>query len=88
MESFQRKPNGGNSSSTAYAYDAESKKAINPVGRICRIACRRPKVTKQLAFQLVIFVCVACILDSQSTHSNREAAKLRTHANSVNSAMV
>src|SRR6266568_1292970 len=38
MESFQRKPNGGNSSSAARADDTARQKATNPVGRILLIA--------------------------------------------------
>ncbi|PYL14436.1 MAG: hypothetical protein DMF43_01465 [Verrucomicrobia bacterium] len=62
MESFQRKPNGGNSSSTAYVCDTESKKTIKPVGRIRRIAPLCLKLMTQFAFQVVIFACLVCIL--------------------------
>src|SRR2546421_12854733 len=41
MESFQRKPNGGNSSSAAPADDTARQKATNPVGRI-RLIARLP----------------------------------------------
>src|SRR2546421_7785046 len=49
MESFQRKPNGGNSSSAARADDTARQKATNPVGRIRLIARHSLKLT-QFAF--------------------------------------
>src|SRR5204862_8018899 len=49
MESFQRKPNGGNSSSAARADDTARQKATNPVGRIRLIARHSLKMT-QFAF--------------------------------------
>jgi hypothetical protein len=47
MESFQRKPKGGNSSSAADAQDTARKKATNLLGRICLIARLPLKLTTQ-----------------------------------------
>jgi len=62
MESFQRKPKGGNSSSTEYARAVESRRAIMLVERIRRIALLF-QLRVQLASQFSIFVCVARIVD-------------------------
>src|SRR6266496_2759704 len=61
MESFQRKPNGGNSSSAARADDTARQKATNPVGTILLIARHSLKLT-QFAFGSS-FQCVASIFD-------------------------
>src|SRR5437660_12516135 len=50
MESFQRKPNGGSSSSAALADDTARQNATNPVGRIRLIARLPLKLTTQFAF--------------------------------------
>src|SRR5947208_6931358 len=49
MESFQRKPNGGNSSSAAREDDTARQKATNPAGRI-RLIARHSLKLAQFAF--------------------------------------
>src|SRR4030095_9546247 len=60
IESFQRKPKGGNSSSTEYALAAEKKRAMTPVERIRRIALLF-QLEARFAFQFSVFACVARI---------------------------
>src|SRR5882762_2145201 len=60
IESFQRKPKGGNSSSTEYACAVQRKRAMTPVERIRRIALLF-QLKVQFASQFSIFVCVARI---------------------------
>src|SRR5438477_10574697 len=50
IESFQRKPNGGSSSSTAPADDTARQKATNPAGKIRLITWLPLKLTTQFAF--------------------------------------
>src|SRR6266496_1675001 len=59
MESFQRKPNGGNSSSRACADDPKNQKAIKAVGRIRRTARLRMEKMTLSVFRFVICVRVS-----------------------------
>src|SRR6266700_3962937 len=67
-ESFQRNPNGGNSSSTAFADDTKRKNTIKPPGRIGPIARRQSKLTVQFGFLYLIFVlgCLRCRFPERS----------------------
>src|SRR6267378_4744672 len=65
IESFQRNPKGGNSSSTEYACAAERKRAMTLVEKIRRTILLSP-LKVQFASQFSIFVCVARIFDLAS----------------------
>src|SRR6267378_7076922 len=83
IESFQRKPNGGKSSSTEYACAAERKRAMTPVETIRRTALLS-QLKVQFASRFSIFVCVARIFDLASS-GTLEAGKLRARVNAVKS---
>jgi hypothetical protein len=86
MESFQRKPNGGNSSSAAPADDTTRQKATNPVGRIRFIAQLPLKLTTQFVFGASFQFALHPIFDPQSLLIGiPKAAKMRARVNSVNS---
>src|SRR5258708_38292348 len=82
IESFQRKPNGGNSSSTEYACAAERRRPMTLVKKIRHIAPRF-QLKAQLAW-LFIFVCVARIFD-RHPNGTLEAGKFAVWGKSVNS---
>src|SRR5262249_43575444 len=82
IESFQRKPNGGNSSSTEYA-PAVDRRPTTPIERIRHIATLLRERT-QFAFQFFIFVWITRIFD-RHPNSIVEAEKLRARYNSVKS---
>jgi hypothetical protein len=82
IESFQRKPNGGDSSSTEYACAAERRRIIALAERTRRIA---PPLQLRAHFAwFFIFLCIARIFD-RHPGSTLEAGKLRARVNSVKS---
>src|SRR5215831_498862 len=83
IESFQRKPNGGSSSSTEYAPAVDRRRQTAPIERIRHIATLLRERT-QFAFQFFIFVWIARIFD-RHPNSIVEAEKLRARSNSVKS---
>src|SRR5206468_6975531 len=85
IESFQRNPNGGTSSSIGNAYGAEREKAIRPARRIRRFVGRL-ELPIQFSRQLVISACIGCIFNSPSSPSGiLRARKLRPQTIPVNS---
>ncbi len=68
IESVQRKPNGGTSSSTENAHGADRKKAIRPNRRIRHVAGRL-ELAVRFSCRLVISGCIGCIFCSESDSS-------------------
>ena len=86
IESFHRKPNGGNSSSSGYAAGAARKKTMTAIKKIRHIARLIGICEYSLPAHLAIFVCAACILDSPRVPPGTlEARKIALQANPVNS---
>src|SRR5215475_4647844 len=83
IESFQRKPKGGTSSSTEYAPAADRKRQTTPIERIRHIATPL-RGRMYFACQFFIFVWIARIFD-RHPNSIVEAEKLRARYNSVKS---
>src|SRR4030095_12202992 len=83
IESFQRKPNGGNSSSTEYARAADRRRQTTLIARIRPIATPLRDRT-HFACQFFIFVWVARIFD-RHPNSIMEVEKLRARCDSVKS---
>src|SRR5215469_18611793 len=73
MESFQRKPNGGNSSSVARVfgtYDSDKRRAIKPAQTVGRISQPRIENMTPFVLRLVICVCVSAFFGSPNVPSS------------------